>query len=108
LEKIILSEASINRLNELIRVLFDEEYFGFVETAIDYALKIYEFIKTIPNRSHRLTKNPHYGTFYCRYKANNRTDWYILFDKENDQYLIKNIINNHTREYTLYIGDGNR
>ena len=30
------------------------------------------------------------------YKSNPRTTWYIFFDKEDNQYLITFITNNHT------------
>lgn len=108
MEKIVISEDAVNRLNELIRILFDEDYFGFMETAIEYAQKIYNFIETIPTQQQKPTQNSRHGSFYCRYKANNRTDWYILFDKEQDQYLVRNIINNHTREYPFYISYGKK
>jgi hypothetical protein len=40
---------------------------------------------------------------YCKYKPNRNTTWYVFFDVENDVYLIKNIVNNHSKDYPLYI-----
>ena len=49
------------------------------------------------------TKHPRYGRYYCRYKANAQTTYYLTFDVVQDFYFIKNIISNHTKLYPLYI-----
>lgn len=99
MEKIRLAPTLAYQLNDLIDVLFLEEYFGFKQSAIEYVNDIENFIYTIPNIKHKICKSKKYGTYYCKYKRNHQTTWYIIFDKENDFYLIKYITNNHTQNY---------
>ncbi len=102
-EKIILTDELINTLNSLIDILYNKEYFGFVDSAKDYVDNIYDFIYTIPNLTPKVTKNKKYGQYYCSYKPNKNTTWYIIFDKEDDVHLIKYITNNHSKDYPQFI-----
>lgn len=86
---------------KLIDVLFQKEYFGFLETSIDYALKLYDFIEeNIDGGSVKLTPNElvHLGKYYLKYSPNKRTSWYILFYQKEDKFLVNYILNNHTQE----------
>lgn len=103
MEKIVILPELENKLFDLIFTLYNKEYFGFVESAIAYVDNILDFINTIPNRKHKKTKNSKYGPYYCSYKSNSTTTWFICFNFEDDVYLIKNITNNHSEEYTLVI-----
>lgn len=31
------------------------------------------------------------------------TTWYATFDKENEYFIIRNVINNHTKDYPDFI-----
>ena len=103
MEKIILLPQLIEKIERLTVILFDKEYFSYPEDAIAYTDAIYDFIYTIPGNLRRRTKHPRYGLYYCRYKANTQTTYYITFDVIQGYYFIKNIISNHTKEYPLYI-----
>ena len=105
MEKIIVSEIVKYKLDELIKILYDEEYFGFKQSAEDYVHDIIEFIYAVPTLPRKNTKKNRYGNFYCTYKHSNNTSWYITFDFENETYLIKNIANNHSRDYAEFIGN---
>ena len=105
MEKIILSREIIIALEDLVDILLDDEYYGFLDSAEDYVNKIYDFIYSIPNQPYKQTKNNLLGIFYCCYKYSNRTTWYITFNKENETYLIKNIANNHSKEYAEFIAN---
>jgi hypothetical protein len=100
MEKIIIETRLHDELDELIQKLYDKEYVGFLPTAEDYINKIYDFINTIPNQKSKLTQNNRYGKYYCKYKHNSKTSWYIVFDIEDDVYLITN---NHSQNYPIYI-----
>ena len=101
MEKIVYSKSFILQLNELIEVLYNEEYFGFEESAIEYVLKIYDFIENSIEYS-VIRKTPFdlekKGKFYMAYNANKNTTWYILFDKKDDKYIVNLILNNHTKD----------
>ena len=103
MEKVIISPLVIDKLESLILILFEEEYFGFMESAIDYVDSIYDFILTVPSLKKKRTKNIKYGEWYCSYKANHKTTYFITFDYEGDLYLIKNITNNHNPDYPAFI-----
>lgn len=99
--KIIFTPNVIDYLDELVRILYKKEYFGYLETAEEYVSKIYDAIPDIIKLNiHKPTpKSLHYlGSNYIFYKANQRTTWYVFFEKKNHDYLITGIINNHCEE----------
>lgn len=101
--KISIDDAVDQKLRDLITILLDEGYFAMFDNALAYVDRIYRFINTIPKRTLRMTSNTESGDYYCHYKPNRRTTWYILFDIENDDYLIRNVFNNHSPEYPKFI-----
>lgn len=91
----------ITFLNELIGQLFHKEYFGFEDSAQLYVQKIYDFIENdLMNFPHKTTpvKLKKFGSNYAFYRPNNRTTWYVFFEKNNNRYLITYITNNHVKE----------
>jgi hypothetical protein len=105
MEKIIISNSIKYELDNLIKILYKEEYFGFLNSAEDYVSNILDFIYSVPNLPFKETKNKNFGQFYCSYKHSRNTTWYATFDFENEIYLIKNIANNHSKEYAEFIGN---
>ncbi len=103
MEKIRLAPGFAHQLNDLIDILYIEEYFGFKQSALNYVSDIESFVYTIPNLKYKTCKTNTNGVYYCKYKRSRRTTWYIIFDKEADFYLIKYITNNHTKDYLLLI-----
>jgi hypothetical protein len=103
MEKIILDDLVKIKLRELTSTLFEEEYFGFVFDAENYVNNIVDFIFTIPTLKHKRTSYTKYGSYYCKYKHNHKTTWYITFDVDDDTYLILNITNNHSADYPKFI-----
>ena len=101
--KIIVSQEVIEYFEALIHLLYEKEYFGFVESAIQYVDKIIDFIyseiSTFPkiNSPEELRK---FGDYYIFYSINQTTTWYIFFqiDEIEQIYLITAIFNNHKPE----------
>ena len=88
----------INYLDDLVLVVYKDDYFSFIENAFNYTSKIYEFIdNNIENFPHKNTPKAlsKFGDFYIFYNFNSRTTWYIFFSKKQNNYLIKHITNNH-------------
>ena len=99
--KVIFTPPVIDFLDDLVRILYKKEYFGFVETAEEYVLKLYDAVpENIKSSTHRLTPKSlkYLGSNYIFYKSNSRTTWYVFFEKKNQSYLITGIINNHCEE----------
>ncbi len=102
-QKVILELGVTDYIIELIDKLYDKEYFGFIENSLDYADKILNFILDIPNQKRKLTNNNRYGKYYCKYKHSSKTSWYIIFNVEDDIYLVSFVTNNHSPNYPKYI-----
>jgi hypothetical protein len=91
----------IGYINELVLVLFKQEYFSYVESAVSYKDKILDFIEnnisTFPSKKTPIQLR-FFGSNYMFYKANKRNTGYIFFEKTENHYLITNIINSHSKE----------
>ena len=99
--KLIIDEEASLYLDELIEVLYKNDYFGYIESAERYVSKIYSFIfdnlETFPPKT-TPAELQKFGSTYIFYKINPRTTWYIFFEKQNNSYLVSKIINNHCKE----------
>jgi len=94
----------LDYFEELVWILFENEYFGFYESSRKYVDELVEDIKTklptrpakpAPEKFDRYGKNMEYAVF----KKNKRTSWYVFFRvyKENEKeiYQVRYISNNH-------------
>lgn len=87
---------------ELIDILIACEYFAFEDYAVEYTIKIYDFIEN--NISFPISKNcpekyQRHGKKYLKYTANKRTTWYIFFDQKDNRFLVNHIVNNHSQHF---------
>ncbi|MBC7390025.1 MAG: hypothetical protein H7329_12485 [Opitutaceae bacterium] len=103
LESVAISVKVRLKLSHLIYILYEKEYFGFWKTAEIYVDSIYDTIFKIPQLKHSKTANPKLGHFFVRHKANENTTYYIIFDKKDNRYLVKDIISNHDKLYSKVI-----
>lgn len=101
--KIIYSDLFINKTSKLIAILYDEGYFGFLESSKDYVRQIFDFIETIPSIRFKKTNNAKYGQFFARYQANKRTYYYITFNVIGEVIFIENIFSNYESGYSTFI-----
>lgn len=101
--KLIYAEQVEIYLNELVDILYAQEYFGHKSTAYDYVGWIIDTIeKDILTTPFQIAP-PYFSKYgkdlYCSiFKRNLNTQWYVFFnrDLENDTLLIQYIGNNHT------------
>ena len=101
MEKVIFQYKILDDLDELVFIVFKKEYFSYSENAQYYVDKIVGFILSdIDSFPHKPspTKLRYLGSYYVFYKSNQRTTWYVFFEKKNQNYLITGIINNHGEE----------
>ena len=101
MEKIIFEKAVLEYFDDLVFALFEDEYFGFPDSAQNYVNKIVAFIvSSISSFPHKKTPKPlkYLGSEYIFYKPNARTTWYIFFEERNQNYLITGILNNYSEE----------
>ena len=100
---IVLPEV-LDYLEELVIILYEKEYFSFLETSRNYVKELLVDIKTtLPTRLHKSA--PKYFNQYGRnmkyaaVRKNKQTTWYAFFNtyKENGEtfYLVRYISNNH-------------
>ena len=101
MEKVIFKDKVLDYFEELVFILFKEEYFSYSENAVLYVDKIVDFIfLEINSFPHKITpqKLQYLGSNYIFYKANTRTTWYIFFEQQGGVFLITGIVNNHCEE----------
>ena len=102
--KIIAIPKVQHYLDTLKTILFEEEYFGFEESAIKYVNDLFDdIIATLPLCPHKpapkyfdkFGKNMEYAIF----RKNKRTSWYVFFrvylHNGEEIYQIRYISNNH-------------
>ncbi|MBC7695488.1 MAG: hypothetical protein H7141_08600 [Burkholderiales bacterium] len=100
MEKIVFNKRVANYLNDIVLILYNNNYFSYFENAIEYKDFILNEI-TISNLKFCKTSKPkhkQYGAHYISIKLNNRTMWYVFFDKVNTTYYIEYITNNHVSD----------
>lgn len=103
MEEVIILPELEDKLFDLVSILHKENYFSFLESSLSYVDNIINFIYTIPTLRFKETAHDKFGKFYCNFKANRNTTWYITFDKKDEKYIIQYITNNHTEEYPYFI-----
>ena len=101
---IILPEV-LEYLDDVVFILFEKQYFSYLETSIRYVDDLIDNIKkTLPTRLHK-PATPYFDKYgedmeYAVFKKNRRTSWYAFFEtyEKNGEifYLVRYIGNNHT------------
>jgi hypothetical protein len=105
--KVIILPKVFDYFDNLVTVLYEKDYFGFEQTALEYVLELYDdIIATLPLRLHKPAskhfdkygKNMKYAVF--RVRKSKHTQWYAFFNtyKANGEtiYLIRYIANNYS------------
>jgi len=94
---------------ELVDILYQKEYFGFLDDAKEYVSKIEQYFQMEIPKLHRLGLTKKAMPYFKRYgedlsfvaykKAKSRTTWYAFFEVFEDRHFkVVHIINNHTIE----------
>ena len=91
------------KLNKLLKAIHHIKYFGSNESAKAYVDLLIQFIYNIPNERCRKTKIATYGEWYCTYKPNKRTTYFITSDKKGNRFIVRNFFNNHSFDYVVSI-----
>ena len=100
----LIVEAMVwQKLDKLVRALHNKKYFGYEELAHQYADELSDFIFSIPGQRAYATKNRRHGAWYCRYKPNRNTTWYITFDTDGNYWVVRNVFSSHSKGYPAFI-----
>lgn len=94
------SENVTSYFNDLVTILFWQDYFGFIDSAFQYIADMKDYIE---KNIAILPKYPapsyfskyQTGMQYVTYKSNKRTTWYFFFLQQDNKYLICYVTNNH-------------
>lgn len=103
-KRIIYDKFFEDYLNDLIDILFYKEYFSYVENAENYVVALKNEIENyidVKQHYQTPTKLSRYGNLYIIVSPNNRTSWYVFFEKKENRYLVQYITNNHVEEASL-------
>jgi hypothetical protein len=84
----------------LITTLFGQDYFGFIDSALQYVLDMKNYIETYISVLPAYDAPRHFdkykkGMKYIMYQANKQTTWYIFFKQKDNRFIIYYITNNH-------------
>ena len=98
--EVVYTELATELTNDLVSILYEENYFGFLESALDYVTKMKIFTDQNINILPHLTAPEYFSKYqsgmkYIAYQANKRTTWYIFFKQFENRFLIYYITNNH-------------
>lgn len=98
--KVVFLEEAVDCLNELVKVLYEDGYFGFKESAFQYVDDIYDFVEYDIAKSPKKKAPVYFDKYgkdmsYIAYKRNENTTWYVFFNYADDVYSIRFIGNNH-------------
>jgi hypothetical protein len=90
----------INYLNDLTKILFEKEYFGFEENALEYIANLKNFVTDYISILPKHEAPAYFSKYeknmqYVFYPINNRTTWYFFFLQEAEVYVVCYITNNH-------------
>ena len=105
--KITYTKAVKIYLNELFKTLYDKEYFGFEETAVNYVVTLILEMKATIHLKYRRKAPLHFSRYgkdlwYVSYPKNKRTTWYFFFTQySGDIYVIRYKTNNHVSGHLL-------
>jgi hypothetical protein len=94
---------------ELIDILYQKEYFGYLDEAKEYVSEIEQYFKTEIPKLHRLGLSKKAMSYFEKYGNNlffaayrrttTRTVWYAFYEVFDEKYFkVVHIINNHTKE----------
>jgi len=101
---VIILPKVLDYLENLVILLYEKEYFGFLEASQSYVKEMLLDVKThLPTKQHKPApkyfdkygKNMEYAIF----PKNRRTTWYVFFktyERNGEKiYLVRYIANNH-------------
>ena len=103
--KVLITPEAKRYLTNLITILYENEYFGFKDSAKNYVVELRKDIENnLPTRQHKPATQyfDQYGKdmLYAAFRKNRQTTWYAFFTKYNENgntfYLVRYIANNHS------------
>ena len=98
---IIRYEDSVtDYFNNLTESLFEDEYFGLIESALQYVTDLKEYVEQYISCLPKYPAPSYFSKYqsdmqYIMYNPNKRTTWHLFFLQDDNHYLICYITNNH-------------
>jgi len=98
--KITFLPEALDYFNELSTILYEKEYFGFEESALNYVEDLFDDISnTLPTRQKKIAPRSfdQYGKdmYFSTFRKSKTTQWYVFFSiyKDNGEsvYLVRHI-----------------
>ncbi|MDR2950955.1 MAG: hypothetical protein LBV71_17345 [Prevotella sp.] len=102
--KIKFTQEALGYFKELSTILYEEEYFGFEDSALRYVdTLVRDIIDKLPRKQKRIAP-PYFEKYgdkllFSTFRRNKNTQWYVFFNLYEDEveliYLVRYISNNH-------------
>ncbi len=99
--QIIYNKDVVKFLNDLIDILFDNEYFSYYDSSKKYVLKLKSEIQKTIHIKQKYNTPPRlieYGKHYKKFTISKRTTWVVFYTLKNGTYYINHITNNHSSD----------
>ncbi len=104
--KVLVAPEVRQYLKELSQILYDKDYFSYLDYAERYVEELFgDIATTLPTRLHRPAPR-HFdrygeGMYYASFRRSRATTWYAFFTRYRDAdgsivYLVHRMENNHT------------
>ncbi|MCL2651604.1 MAG: hypothetical protein FWD60_11360 [Candidatus Azobacteroides sp.] len=103
--KVIITPKVYEYLENLVIILFENDYFGHEDSARKYVDDLYYDIKTnlsilVKKRAPKYFDKYGKGMYYVNFRKNKHTQWYVFFRIYQERgeiiYQVRYIGNNHT------------
>ena len=103
--KVIVIPKVYEYLENLVIILYENEYFGHENSARKYVDDLYDDINTnlsdcVKKRALKYFDKYGKGMYYTSFRKNKRTQWYVFFRIYRERgeliYQVRYIANNHT------------
>ncbi|MDR1602302.1 MAG: hypothetical protein LBS42_07740 [Tannerella sp.] len=97
---VIFHPSVVEYLDTLGKQLFDNEYFGYRENAVQYIQRMVDYIASHIHLQAAIPAPEYFEKYgshlkYITYHSTKRTTWYIFFQHPDHRFLIRHITNNH-------------
>ena len=102
---VIFTSKVLEYFEDLVIILYEKEYFGFLETSKMYVVDLVDDIENhLPTCQHKYAP-PYFDKYgknleYAVFKKSKRTQWYVFFRvywvNGEEIFQVRYIANNHT------------
>lgn len=102
--RIVFLPETLDYFNELTTILYEKEYFGFEESALEYVDDLVDDIKSSLHAKAKKNAPAYFNRYgkglkYATFRKSRQTQWFVFFTvyetRKGIVYLVRHVTNNH-------------